>query len=218
MDLILARGLDVGDPMPTEAELTEELGVGRNTVREALKVLQALGVVEVRHGFGTFVAGGGFGSLLSSLAFRGQLSLRHGGAEALELVDVRQALEAGLVGSAIQAMTAEDFTALDRIVVQMETKAEAGLPFTDEDRAFHQRLYRPLNSELLSNLLDVFWVVYRRIHEAVGEGQEDLVLSARQHREILNSVFAKDTATAVDRMNRHFDGIRKRLNPEGEGA
>ena len=50
MNLILERRLSPGDPMPTEAELSEELGIGRNTLREALKVLQALGVVEIRHG------------------------------------------------------------------------------------------------------------------------------------------------------------------------
>ena len=72
MDLILDRGLDVGDAMPTESELSAELGVGRNTVRESLKVLQALGVIEIRHGFGMFVAPNNFSALVSGLTFRGR--------------------------------------------------------------------------------------------------------------------------------------------------
>ena len=107
MDLILEQGLDVGDALPTESELSAALGVGRNTVRESLKVLQALGVIEIRHGFGMFVAPNNFTALTDGLAFRGRLSLRHRGEEAMELIDVRQALESGLIGSAIDLMTDE---------------------------------------------------------------------------------------------------------------
>ena len=53
--IILQRRLAVGDPLPTETELMDELGIGRNSVREALKVLEAVGIVDIRHGFGTFV-------------------------------------------------------------------------------------------------------------------------------------------------------------------
>lgn len=98
MELILERDLKAGDPLPTENELASALGIGRNTLREALKVLQALGVVEIRHGFGMFVAPRNFDALTDGLTFRGRLSLRHEGQEALQLVDVRQALEAGLIG------------------------------------------------------------------------------------------------------------------------
>ena len=89
MNLILERGLEAGDPLPTENELSAVLGVGRNTLRESLKVLQALGVIEIRHGFGMFVAPNNFDALADGLTFRGRLSLRHQGQDALQLVDVR---------------------------------------------------------------------------------------------------------------------------------
>ena len=54
--VILARGLTAGDAIPTEAELADELGISRGSLREALKGLQARGIVEVRHGRGMFVA------------------------------------------------------------------------------------------------------------------------------------------------------------------
>ncbi|RLQ82753.1 FadR family transcriptional regulator [Mycetocola zhadangensis] len=215
MDLILRRNLDVGNAMPTESELCAELGVGRNTVREALKVLQALGVVEIRHGFGTFVAATSFASLGSSLAFRGRLSLRHGGQEALELVDVRQALESGLVGSAIDATTEADIVILDELVTAMETRAQQGLAFLEEDQEFHRHLYTPLRNELLSNLLEVFWNVYRQIHEEVGVEQHGLIESAQQHREILDAVVHRDKILAAERINLHFTGIRTHLTALG---
>lgn len=120
MNLILERRLSPGDPMPTEAELSEELGIGRNTLREALKVLQALGVVEIRHGFGMFVAPSNFDALADGLTFRGRLSLQGTGHEAMELVDIRQALETGLIGAAMAEMTSADHADLDELVTGME--------------------------------------------------------------------------------------------------
>ena len=102
MELILDRDLEPGDARcRPRTSCAAALGVGRNTLRESLKVLQALGVIEIRHGFGMFVAPSNFEALTDGLTFRGRLSLRHHGQEALQLVDVRQALEAGLIGSAM---------------------------------------------------------------------------------------------------------------------
>jgi DNA-binding FadR family transcriptional regulator len=211
MDLILEQGLDVGDAMPTETELSAVLGVGRNTVRETLKVLQALGVIEIRHGFGMFVAPNNFSPLTDGLAFRGRLSLRHRGEEAMELIDVRQALESGLIGSAIDLMTDQHLSQLRGTLEQMEASADAGQPFAELDAEFHRALYAPLNNELLIDLMDVFWKVYRQIHEALGSGPVDLPELARVHREIYEAVADKDRTLASERLQRHFDGIRQKL-------
>ena len=111
MELILDRNLMPGDPLPTENDLSAALGVGRNTLREALKVLQALGVIEIRHGFGMFVARSNFEALVDGLTFRGRLSLRHQGIEALQLVEVRQSLESGLIGDAMEDQAPEHLAA-----------------------------------------------------------------------------------------------------------
>jgi len=211
MELILERGLDVGDALPTESELSAELGVGRNTVRESLKVLQALGVIEIRHGFGMFVAPNNFSALVSGLTFRGRLSLRPKGEEAMELIDVRQALESGLVGSAIDLLTDEHLADLRSTMQAMEDAAAKGESLVEHDAEFHRRLYAPLNNELLINLMDVFWQVYRQIHEALGSGPVNLEEQARIHWEIYEAVEARDKALASERLQRHFDGIRLKL-------
>src|SRR5258706_3844681 len=70
IDLIVDRGLPPGAPMPTELSLMDDIGVGRNSIREAIKALQALGIVEVRHGYGTFVGSAGSAALQTWLRFR----------------------------------------------------------------------------------------------------------------------------------------------------
>lgn len=211
MELILERDLDAGDPLPTESELSEALGVGRNTLRESLKVLQALGVIEIRHGFGMFVAPSNFDALADGLTFRGRLSLRHEGVEALQLVDIRQALEAGLIGASIAQVTAEHLALIEAAVVKMETLAEQGEAFPEADAEFHRLLFEPLGNELLMNLMSVFWKVYRKIHLEIGIGGADLKATARQHRSIYDSVASKDVAGASAELSSHFDGIRAKI-------
>lgn len=211
MDLILERGLDVGDALPTESELSSELGVGRNTVRESLKVLQALGVIEIRHGFGMFVAPNNLSALVSGLTFRGRLSLRHEGEEAMELIDVRQALESGLIGSAIDLLTEEHLADLKATIEAMqETAAQGGL-LAGHDAEFHRRLYAPLNNELLINLMDVFWQVDRQIREALDSGPVSLEEQVQIHWDIYDAVANRDKALASERLQRQFDGIRRKL-------
>lgn len=212
MDLILERELEAGDPLPTENELALALGVGRNTLRESLKVLQALGVIEIRHGFGMFVAPSNFDALTDGLTFRGRLSLRHKGGEAMQLVDVRQALESGLIGSAMDAMTSSQLAAVEDSVVRMEQSAAAGEAFVEADSEFHRRLFEPLDNDLLVNLLGVFWKVYRQIQLGLGAGAEDLLETAAMHRRIYESVADGDKVLAAQRLNRHFDGIRHRIS------
>ncbi|PRB72535.1 FCD domain-containing protein [Arthrobacter sp. MYb213] len=212
--LILNRDLLPGDPLPTEQELMAELGVGRNSLREAVKVLQALGIIDTRHGFGMFVAENNLSALHDSLAFRGQMSLRHRGHEAGELVEVRQALETGLIGQAIRVVSEEHLQALEATVIRMEQSAQEGDMFADADRDFHRILFEPLNNTLLSNLLGVFWEVYHSIHDVIGEEQPDnptLVETAAAHRAIFDAVRAKDIDAARLLLADHFQGIRQLL-------
>ncbi|MGJ3402947.1 FadR/GntR family transcriptional regulator [Glutamicibacter sp. Je.9.36] len=211
--LILERGLLPGDPLPTEQELMAELGVGRNSLREAIKVLQALGIIDTRHGFGMFVAQENLNALHDSLAFRGQMSLRHHGHEASELVDVRQALETGLIGLAIRAVTDEHLEALEQCVIQMEQHAAREETFVEQDKAFHRILFEPLGNQLLTNLLGVFWDVYRTIYDAIDSDLEitQPAKTAQDHRDILDAVRAKDVETARQLISEHFHGIRALL-------
>lgn len=233
MNLILERELEAGDPLPTENELSAVLGVGRNTLRESLKVLQALGVIEIRHGFGMFVAPNNFDALADGLTFRGRLALRHQGQDALQLVDVRQALESGLIARAMDLMTAERLAAVEESVLRMEALAGAGENFVEADAEFHRRLFEPLDNELLASLLGVFWKVYRRLHVelggvepgaaelravepgsvALGAAEEaGLLETAAVHRGIYEAVASGDKVLAAQRLNGHFDGMRARIS------
>ena len=212
LELILERELEAGDPLPTESELSVVLGVGRNTLRESLKALQALGVIEIRHGFGMFVAPSNFDALTDVLTFRGKLSLHHNGQEALELVGVRQALESGLIGASMEQMTPKQLAAVEESVRRMESLAGSGEHFPEADSEFHRRLFEPLNNEFLIRLMAVFWTVYRRIDLELGGSDAAAPLEAAAlHRGIYEAVAAADKALAAERLNSHFEGIRGQI-------
>lgn len=211
MDLILERELEAGDPLPTENELVASLGVGRNTLRESLKVLQAMGVIEIRHGFGMFVAPGNFDAFADGLVFRGRLSLRQDGEDALQLVGIREALECGLLPAAVAATTPEQLARLAEAVEHLEELEDAGAHAAAADAEFHRRLFEPLGNELLLQLLGVFWKVYRRIQVEAGPATQGATPGAALHRGIYDAVAAGDAETAGRLLTAHFDGLRNRL-------
>ncbi|WP_270264361.1 FadR/GntR family transcriptional regulator [Kocuria marina] len=215
-DLILDRGLRIGDPVPPESELREVFGVSRNSLREALKMLQAVGIVEIRHGYGTFVAGHPLTALRRTLQFRARLSLQSSGVAAQELVDVREALECGLVGRAIAAMDPHRLDRLTEIVADMEAAAERGESLRTTDRDFHHVLFEPIDNAFLSELLTVFWDVYSGIHQSVetlaSENTDHVTDTAAAHRDILAAVVAGDEMTAARLLGAHFVGIRRLID------
>lgn len=212
IQLILERELEPGDPLPTEIELAGVLGIGRNTLREALKVLQAVGVIEIRHGFGMFVAARNFDALADGLTFRTRMSLRHRGQEALELIDARRLLESGLIGASMALMTADRLGELEAAVLRMEALAGAGEHFVEADADFHRILFTPLGNGLLLGLVDAFRTVCRRIQlELGGGGAVDPAAGAALHRGVYEAVAAGDAVLAAERLGSHFDAMRRQV-------
>ncbi|WP_255951645.1 FadR/GntR family transcriptional regulator [Streptomyces odontomachi] len=217
--LILDRGLKPGAPLPTEAELMEDLGVSRNSVREALKALQALDIVEIRHGYGTYVGQASLTPLVDGLTFR-TLVLLGDDAHALnEILEVREVLEEGLIQRITPSLTEADLDALEEIVVRMEDAGQAGEAFPALDREFHERLYRVLGNELVPQLLGAFWNVFHRVAGARGWTEDpSLEVTARRHRDILTALRARDVAAAQRAMSHHFRGIEARAAREMRGV
>ncbi|MGH3588478.1 MAG: FadR/GntR family transcriptional regulator [Pseudonocardia sp.] len=211
-ELILEKGLASGDPMPTEAELVEQLRVSRNSVREALKALQALGIVEIRHGFGTYVGECSLDPFADALVFRGRKSIRGDRQELREIIDLRQALEIGLMG---QLITTVDDAALARLrdrLRDLEEHAGQGPAGDAADRAFHDELYASLGNQLMSQLLRVFWDVYHDLSRELPPVEEDHDDIIAVHRAIYDAVAAGDAARAGAAIDDHFRGIRQRID------
>ncbi|MET7438059.1 GntR family transcriptional regulator, partial [Streptomyces sp. NPDC005568] len=168
MQLILDRRLQAGASLPTETELMEDLGVSRNSVREALKALQALDIVEIRHGYGTYVGQASLTPLVDGLTFR-TLAQQDDDTSALaEILQVREVLEEGLIRRVAATLSEAELDRLESVVSRMEEAGRDGLPFPELDREFHELLYASLGNALVPQLLGAFWTVFRRASTVDG--------------------------------------------------
>ncbi|MCX4097579.1 FadR/GntR family transcriptional regulator [Nocardia sp. alder85J] len=209
--LIVARGLGPGASLPTESELMKELGVSRHPLREAMKALEAVGIVDIRHGYGTYVGAGPLSGLEAGLAFHGALSVRGDYTDIRNLFEVREVLEAGLVSRVLAARDRLDLAALTDAVTAMEEAAQRGDPAPDQDWRFHEALYRPLGNELILDLIQVFWRVFAELDPALTGPAAAPETIARRHRAILDAVRAGDEPALRLATDEHFRGIRERL-------
>ncbi|HWD04089.1 MAG TPA: FadR/GntR family transcriptional regulator [Amycolatopsis sp.] len=205
--LIRDRGLRAGDPMPTELELIDHLSVSRNTVREAIRGLRALGIVEIRHGHGTFVGDGSLAVLAPSLVFR---TLAHGDAGGLlNLVDIRELVEVGTMDALAGSLSGETLSHLDSLCDEMvRTSLDPAV-----DREFHRTLYAGLSNPLVGQLVDLFWDSYHAASAALTlpPDASNAVRTAEQHRAIVSALRAAQPGEARTAMTEHFADIRQRL-------
>ena len=210
-ELILRRGLASGDPLPTESDLMTELRISRNSVREALKALQAVGIVEIRHGFGMFVGRMSLAGLVDELAFHSRITLQDGTRNLAHLIEIREILESGLVQRLIELGSEADLKPVAAVMDRMEEEALVGAISPETDRLFHHELYRPLGNPLVGQLLGAFWDVYHQLRDRLGAPDEPPGDVTRRHRDIYAAVSAGDPGAAVAAVVAHFDGVRNRL-------
>lgn len=219
MQLILDRKLRAGAPLPTEAELMEDLGVSRNSVREALKALQALDIVDIRHGYGTYVGEASLTPLVDGLTFR-TLARPSDDASALaEILQVREVLEEGLIRRVAGTLSEAELDRLESVVTRMETAGQEGGPFAELDREFHELLYASLGNALVPQLLGAFWTVFRRVSGIRGWTDDPAPeVTVRRHRDIVTALRAHDVEGAQRAMAFHFRGIEARAAQESRGV
>lgn len=207
-EYILEHRLAAHDPLPPEGRLAQELGMSRPSVREAVKALESLGILETRPGVGLFVRPFSFDPIVDNLAY----SVRFDRDSLTELLYVRKQLEAGAVEDVAVHRTPDQVRVLRSIVDRMAERAAAGQASPEEDRLFHRTLYAGLDNPLLRRLLDVFWEVYQRLREATGlSNTVDPVRSWENHRRIVEAIEAGDSTAARTTMRAHFAGLEGRI-------
>ena len=207
-DFILVEGLRPGDLLPTEAELCARLGVSRSSVREAIRTLSTLGIVDVRHGHGTYVGGLSLTALVESLTFRGLLSTDEDRLVLGQVVDVRQTLEQGLAGDIISTLDADHRAALAELAQEMHDRAEQGEDFLETDRAFHLKLMEPLGNDLILQLTGAFWEVQAIVAPTLQADAQDLIITAQRHQAIVDAIAAEDVAALRTAIAEHYAPVR----------
>jgi DNA-binding FadR family transcriptional regulator len=203
-DRVLAGVWAVGERLPAEPALAADLGVGRSTVREAVRALAHAGVLEVRQGAGTFVR---------AAPAAAELALRLQRAQALEVYEVRRALEVEAAALAAGRRTDADLGRLESALARRRAAVAAGdrAALLDADLDFHRAVvdagHNPLLSELYATTLAS---IRRAIEDVVADGALDEDTSGL-HDDLAVAVRAGDAAAAVRAVRDHLDGTHRAL-------
>lgn len=209
-DLILAEGLRSGDPMPTETALCERLGISRSSVREAIRTLASLDIVEVRHGHGTFVGELSLSPLVNGLIFRARSDAHEDLRTLREVLAVRIALDLAMAERLAAEYVGTEDGELTALVEAMTQKAAAGELFVEEDRAFHHLLLQKTDNRLISELVGAFWTIHTDLqpHLGVAPGA-DIAETARAHGQMLDAVQAGDAAAYRKAVQAHYAPLQR---------
>jgi GntR family transcriptional regulator, transcriptional repressor for pyruvate dehydrogenase complex len=200
-----------GDRLPKESELAAELGLSRNSLREAVRALSQLRVLEVRQGDGTYVSSLEPGLLLESTGFISHLLL---GDTELELYEVRRILEAAVASLAagrIDATERDDLTeSLDRM-----REARTVEELVEADVAFHAVIARAAGNAVLASLLASLATRTMRArlwHGRQAEGALDETLD--EHRRIFEAIMAGDPELARAAATAHIASSERWLRAQ----
>ncbi|MEN0615103.1 FadR/GntR family transcriptional regulator [Klebsiella indica] len=187
---IAQSGIQTGSRLPPERILAEKLGVSRNTVREALKRWEALGIILRKKGSGTFLQVDiGINDSFLSLRFKNDST------NMLHALEVRRIIESESCVLAAQRATAEDLAEIERRLDEVERVHMAVGSAGAEDWAFHASIYRASGNPLLLQMLNG---VYDSLHAFFESPPEQALFadSLPLHRELFNAIRQRDSEGA----------------------
>jgi GntR family transcriptional repressor for pyruvate dehydrogenase complex len=189
---LLAGELKLGERLPTEKQLVEQLGVSRSALRETIKMMAALGVIEVRQGEGSFITREPSASLLNPLVFAVMLQA----GVSRDLLELRTLLEVGYCQLASEKATDEDLHKIEQTALYFEELAEQGDIDADSraqaDLDFHSAIidatHNPLIIQISKTVEELFFSSIRSTISKI----EGLVWGIEGHRRIIEAIKRKD--------------------------
>lgn len=217
-DYIKQHQLNPGDPLPTEARLCEALNLSRSSVREAVRTLASLDIVEVRHGHGTFVGTLSLSPLVQGLVLRTTIDSANSFAHLREVVEVRIGLDLSMASELCRAFTPDDAEHLLALVDDMHDKHASGQSFAEQDRAYHQRLNSLISNSLIRELCDAFWQIHMDVLPLMKvQMPGDIEKTIEAHAAIVHALQAGDQQRYRDKVLEHYAPLQRAIAAEQEG-
>ncbi len=203
--LISSGALKPGDLLPPERELAEKLGVGRSSIRDAVRTLEVMGILEPRQGHGTVVRDLNADALVVPLAS----VLQHRRDLVSELLDVRRMIEPGLAARAAKNATAEEIAHMEDVIRRHEAKLRRGESAVDEDTQFHYAIALAARNSVVLRVLDVLMDLLRESRSRSLQVPGRPRRSFDGHRRILRAIQRRDAKGAETAVRKHLQEIEE---------
>ncbi|MBI3635016.1 MAG: FadR family transcriptional regulator [Candidatus Rokubacteria bacterium] len=202
--LMIGEGrLKSGDQLPPERDLAEKFVVSRTSVREALRALESLGLVEIRPGEGTFVRQVSIEALIEPLALI-MVSQR----EAIgELFEARRLLEPAIAGLAARRATPDEIHEMERILDDQAKEIAAGRTGIVQDAQFHAAIGTAAHNRAITRIVHAIMDLLTQSREESLNTPGRPERSHQNHRRILEAITRRDTDAAEHAMSEHLHAV-----------
>jgi len=204
-EALINKELKPGDYLPSGVELSKNLGVGNSSIREAIKMLQALGVVEVIRGRGTIIRKHPKEDIIEPLIL--QLIMEK--ANTKDILDFRILFEPGSTVMAMRRATEKDIEKIKKTVDDFEIAIRKGTQKAEDDLAFHrtilQSTYNPFVIKIGETILQIYKASISKSMENIPE------IALKDHKRILKAFCEKNEKKLRDAVIKSFDGWKKSL-------
>jgi GntR family transcriptional regulator, transcriptional repressor for pyruvate dehydrogenase complex len=205
IERLILKKLRPGDKLPSERELAELLSVSRSSIRDAIRSLELMGMVEPRQGAGTIVCEITSNSLANPLAN----ALKRKEELMGELLDFRKILEPPLAARAATHASTDEISEMESILKRQKEKLQAGESTIPEDSEFHYAVAMASGNSVVLKVLDILMDLLRDTRERSLqlEGRPQKSLAA--HARILEAIKRHDAEAAKSAMRRHIEDVEE---------
>jgi len=208
MNYLQERRLQPGDRLPSERDLAERLGVGRNAVREALATLVTLRMVESRPNSGIYLCHMERESSFEAMVMLADMGATPTPTEVSETMEVRAHLEKLAVRLACERRDEDDLLRLEAVTARTQDALAEGANIANLDTEFHIALVDATHNSVLVRVLNAFYRFTARRREVLFADHEHGVASARDHKRLLEHLRSRDVERAEALILRHMNRAR----------
>lgn len=208
LSLLQEKQLQPGDKLPPERELAAMMQVSRASLREGLRALSMMNVIEVRQGLGTFITSLEPELLVEQLS----LVLALDTSTITHLFQTRKIIEVGAIALAAEQITAEDIVAMKALLHKAENAVDDPALFLQTDVELHKKIIDIANNPILSRILEsvsqLSFASRSRTNDLPGLRQQ----TVGDHQAIVAALEKRDPKAAQAAMLRHLNNIERKLN------
>jgi GntR family transcriptional repressor for pyruvate dehydrogenase complex len=196
-----------GDRLPSIAAMAKQFGVGHPTLREALKKLESIGVLDIRHGSGVYVGRHPDMIVVSNPVYSGVASKQ----VVLDLIQARLAIEVATVSLAAERASRSSIEAMEALLEEAGRNLGDDALLSASNMAFHREIARASGNTVFAQLLDVLTTLFQNEQRVILDVHGSREVDHQEHREILDAIRIHDPVAARERMAAHLGGVRDKM-------
>ncbi|SDW82227.1 FadR/GntR family transcriptional regulator [Paenibacillus sp. CF384] len=204
-NFIEEKNLSEGDKLPSVEEMTQMFGVGRSSLREALRYLEAMDIIQVHNGKGIFVKD------VNTFRFTGKVKIEREKNFLLSILEVRRALEGQSVALASKRITSKQIAEVEECLEEYRILKEGNKDTSQIDLAFHHHIIKAANNPVLETVLDSISGLYEKFFNDPLGNKQLFDETYPYHITMFKAIAAHDTQTALEEFGKLMDCIEEKI-------